>query len=178
MYPLRYTRTAIALHWLMACALFVVFPLGLYMHDLKFSPAKLQLYSYHKWIGVTLLFLALLRILWRVTHRPPPLLMARWQTLASSLVHHALYLLMLLIPLSGWLMSSAKGVQTVYFGVLPLPDLISKDKELGSILGNIHEALNYTLLALLVLHIAAVLKHRYVDGDDVLVRMLPRKAKS
>ncbi len=174
----RYTMTAIVLHWLMALLIFAVFPLGLYMHDLKLSPLKLQLYSYHKWIGVTLLVLAILRVLWRTTHTPPPLpdSIARWQQIASSAVHALLYALLLAVPMSGWLMSSAKGVQTVWFGLLPLPDLLEKDKALGQLLGSVHQNLNYLLLLLVLAHIAAALKHRYVDRDEVMNRMLPGKS--
>lgn len=173
----RYTTTAIVLHWLMALLLFVVFPLGLYMHELKLSPLKLQLYSYHKWIGMTLLVLAVLRMLWRIAQRPPLLVtLARWQKLASSTVHALLYVLFLLVPLSGWLMSSAKGVQTVWFGLLPLPDLVDRDKALGNLLGSVHESLNYLLLLLVLVHILAALKHRYVDRDEVMNRMLPGKS--
>jgi cytochrome b561 len=80
---------------------------------------------------------------------------------------------MLAIPLSGWLMSSAKGFQTVYLGVLPLPDLIGKDKELGDLLKTVHAALNTGLLALLGAHVAAALQHHFIDRDDILIRMLP-----
>jgi len=171
----RYTTTAILLHWLMALLIFAVFPLGMYMHDLPLSPAKLQLYSYHKWIGVTLLLLALPRVLWRITHTPPALpgTMPRWQKLGSVAVHQIFYLLMLAVPLSGWLLSSAKGVQTVWFGVLPLPDLVGRDKALGHLLSVVHESLNYTLLLLVALHIAAALKHHYVDRDAIMARMIP-----
>lgn len=174
----RYTTTAIVLHWLMALLIFVVFPLGLYMHELKLSPLKLQLYSYHKWIGMTLLLLAVLRVLWRSTHTPPPLpvTLPRWQKRASSAVHLLLYALLLAVPLSGWLMSSAKGVQTVWFGLLPLPDLLEKDKALGQLLGSVHESLNYLLLLLVLAHIAAALKHRYIDRNEVMNRMLPGKS--
>lgn len=173
----RYTTTAIVLHWLMALLIFAVFPLGLYMHDLKLSPTKLQLYSYHKWIGMTLLLLAVLRMLWRIAHKPPPsVTMARWQKRASSAVHALLYALLLFVPLSGWLMSSAKGVQTVWFGLLPLPDLVEKNKLLGQLLGSVHENLNYLLLLLVLVHIAAALKHRYIDRDEVMNRMLPGKS--
>lgn len=81
----RYTRLAITLHWLVALAMFCAFPLGLYMHDLPLSPTKLHLYSYHKWIGITALILAVVRILWRITHRPPPLPdgMPRWEQVAA-----------------------------------------------------------------------------------------------
>lgn len=169
-----YTRTAKALHWLIALLIFAVFPLGLYMHELKLSPAKLQLYSYHKWAGMIILLLAIVRLLWRITHRPPALSLPRLQQMASSAVHHILYVLILAIPLTGWLMSSAKGYQTVLFGILPLPDLLAKDKALGQTLENVHASLNYILLLLVAVHIAAALKHHFIDRDDVLTRMLPK----
>ena len=171
----RYTRTAIALHWLMAMLIFAIFPLGIYMHDLPLSPGKLQLYSYHKWIGVTVFALVLLRLLWRASHTPPPLpyTVPRWQQLASQGVHAALYGLMLAVPVSGWLMSSAKGFKTVWFGVLPLPDLLEKNKALGETLSAVHEALAAGFALLILMHIAAALKHHFVERDDVLRRMLP-----
>ena len=172
----RYSNTAIALHWLMALLIFAMLPLGHYMHDLKLSPEKLQLYSYHKWIGMSLLLLAVLRILWRLTHKPPVLLMPRWQQVASSAVHDLLYLLFIAIPMTGWLMSSAKGVQTVWFGILPLPDLVGKDKELGHLLGNVHEVLSSLLVVLIALHIAAALKHQFIDRDQLLFRIWPGKS--
>jgi cytochrome b561 len=171
----HYTKTAKSLHWLIALLIFAVFPLGLYMHDLKLSPAKLQLYSYHKWAGMIILLLAIIRLLWRITHRPPALSLPRYQQIASSAVHHLLYLLMIAIPLTGWLMSSAKGYQTVLFGILPLPDLLAKDKVLGHTLENVHQSLNYLLLLLVAVHIAAALKHHFIDRDDVLTRMLPER---
>ncbi|MFC5299944.1 cytochrome b [Azospira restricta] len=171
----RYTRTAIVLHWLMAVLLLGLFAVGLYMTGLKLSPQKLQIYSWHKWAGVTAFVLAAARIAWRIGHRPPPAPMAtpRWQQVAAEGAHHLLYLLMLAIPLTGWLMSSAKGFQTVVFGVLPLPDLLAKDKELGDLLAMVHAQLNYALAAVVLVHAGAALKHHLVDRDDVLTRMLP-----
>ncbi|MES2770958.1 MAG: cytochrome b [Pseudomonadota bacterium] len=167
-----YTKLAIFFHWLTALMIFVAFPLGLYMHDLPFSPNKLQLYSYHKWLGITVLLIAILRLTWRATHPAPPMLaMPRWQQLLAHSIHHLLYLLIFAIPISGWLMSSAKGFQTVYFGILPLPDLLAKNKELGDLLAEVHELLNYTLLALVGAHIAGALKHHFVERDDTLKRM-------
>jgi cytochrome b561 len=170
-----YTRTAIALHWLVALAIAATFGVGLYMHDLPLSPLKLQIYSWHKWAGVTILLLVLFRMAWRATHRPPlpPLNMPDWQHLAAELAHKLIYLLMIAIPLSGWLMSSAKGFQTVLFGVLPLPDLLAKDKELGNVLSTVHMALNYTLALLVAGHAGAALKHHFIDRDEVLANMLP-----
>jgi len=84
---------------------------------------------------------------------------------------------MLAIPLSGWLMSSAKGFQTVWFGVLPLPDLLQKDRELGDLLQNLHLGLNLLFVLTLLGHIAAALKHHFIDKDDILTRMLPGHSK-
>jgi cytochrome b561 len=171
----RYTRTAIALHWLIALLIICNFPLGLYMSDLHLSPLKLRLYAYHKWNGIVILALVILRLLWRSTHRPPPLpaRQAPWERRLAQGVHHALYLLILVVPVSGWLMTSALGVPVVLFGVLPLPDLIGKNKELGDALKTVHSGLNYTLLAAFILHVAGALKHRFVDRDETLSRMSP-----
>lgn len=171
----RYTQTAVTLHWLIALLIFAAFPLGLYMHDLPLSPHKLRLYSYHKWIGVTVILFAVIRLYWRATHRPPamPESMAKWEKFAAHAMHFALYTLIFIIPVSGWLMSSAKGFQTVWFGVLPLPDLVGKNKELGDILHEVHETLNYLLLVLVLAHIGAALKHHIMERDDILARMLP-----
>ncbi len=170
----RYTRTAITLHWTIALLIFAAFPLGVYMHDLPLSPNKLQLYSYHKWIGVTIFLLAVLRMAWRITHRPPPLPgMQRWEKIAAHATHYLLYVLIFAIPLSGWLMSSAKGVQTVWFGVLPLPNLVSKSKELGELLKEVHESLNFLMLGLVFAHVGAALKHHFIERDDILARMIP-----
>jgi cytochrome b561 len=178
MRPERYTRTAIALHWLMALMIFSAFPLGVYMHDLPLSPTKLQLFSYHKWLGITILIAAAARLAWRVTHPAPAMLdMPRWQQVAAHGTHHLLYLLLFAIPLSGWLMSSAKGFQTVWFGVLPLPDLVSKNKELGDLLKEVHEMLNFGLLLLVGAHIAGALKHHFIEHDDTLRRMTFRYRK-
>lgn len=171
----RYTSTAIALHWLVALGIFGAFSLGLYMQDLPLSPAKLKLYSYHKWVGVTLFLLVWIRLGWRLTHPAPPLpaTMPVWQRRAAAAAHHFLYVLMLAIPLSGWLMSSAKGFQTVWFGVLPLPDLLAKDKQLGEALAIVHQTLNLTLASLVVVHAAAAIRHHLSAGDAVLSRMIP-----
>ncbi|MBD8050275.1 cytochrome b [Limnohabitans radicicola] len=168
-----YTPVAKGLHWLMAVMIIGLFVLGVYMHELPLSPEKLQLYSWHKWAGVTVFLLVWLRLAWRVTHRPPALPpgMSPFMRLAAHAGHAALYGLMIVIPLSGWLMSSAKGVQTVWFGVLPIPDLIGRDKALGDLLKEMHEALNWLLMLTLAGHVAAALWHHFVLKDDTLRRM-------
>ncbi len=175
----KFTPTAIALHWLMAIGLTSVFAFGLYMADLPLSPNKLKFFSWHKWAGVTLFLLVIVRLAWRVAHRPPalPEHMGRGEQFVAHAGHGLLYLLMFAIPLSGWLMSSAKGFQTVYFGVLPLPDLLQKNKELGDLLQTLHWGLNMLLAAIVVGHAAAALKHHFINKDDVLTRMLPDHGK-
>jgi len=169
-----YTRVAKGLHWLMAVMIFGLFGLGIYMTDLPLSPEKLQLYSWHKWAGVTFFTLVWLRLIWRASHRPPPLpaQMTAGQQRAAHLGHAALYVFMLAIPLSGWLMSSAKGFQTVWFGIIPLPDLIEKNRELGDILVLVHKGLAVSLMILAVGHTVMALKHHFKDRDGTLSRML------
>lgn len=171
----RYNRTAIFLHWLVGLGILGTLGLGLYMVDLPFSPAKLQIYSWHKWAGMTLLFLAVVRLAWRLSHPAPALpdTMGPLTRLAAHAGHWVLYILMLAIPLSGWLMSSAQGFSVVWFGVLPLPDLVAKNLELGEWLNSIHLILNYTLIATLIGHIGAALHHHFIKKDTVMSRMLP-----
>ena len=173
MSPSSYTPVAKGLHWLMAVFIFGLLALGIYMHELPLSPQKLQLYSWHKWAGVTVFLLVWLRLAWRVTHRPPalPESLSPHMRLAAHVGHAALYLLMVAIPLSGWLMSSAKGVQTVWFGVLPIPDLLGRDRELGDLLQQVHKLLNLLLMLTLAGHVLAALWHHFVLKDDTLRRM-------
>lgn len=173
----KYTATAIVVHWLMAVGLIGVFSFGLYMADLPVSPDKLKYYSWHKWAGVTLFAILVFRVVWRFTHRPPalPAHMGPGEQFVAHAGHGMLYLLMFAIPLSGWMMSSAKGIQTVLFGVLPIPNLLERNKELGALLQTAHWALNMLLAAVVIGHVAAALKHHLIDKDDVLSRMLPSK---
>ena len=175
----HYTATAKTLHWLIAVLILGLLALGFYMHDLPLSPSKLKLYSWHKWAGVSVFLLALLRLAWRAGHPPPPLPagMPRGQQWLAHAGHHLLYVLMLAIPLTGWLMSSAKGFQTVWFGVLPIPDLLGRDKALGELLQGVHLGLNLLLVGVLLGHLGAALKHHFVDRDDILTRMLPRRGR-
>jgi cytochrome b561 len=173
--PARYTTTAIALHWLIFTLVACGFSLAVYMVDLPLSPLKLKYFSWHKWIGVTLFLLALARLAWRLTHRAPalPADMRVWQRRAAVAMHALLYALIVVIPVTGWLYSSAAGLPTVYLGLVQLPDLLTKDKALAARLKDLHVVLNYTMLVLIISHVAAALKHHFVDRDDVLWRMLP-----
>jgi cytochrome b561 len=171
----RYDGVAIAFHWIVAILIIGCFGLALYMDELHFSPQKLQLISWHKWGGITVLWLLCFRLAWRLTHRAPalPETLSALQRKAAISVHHLLYLLMFLAPLSGWMMSSAKGFPVVYLGKWPLPNLIQKNKMLGEQLGEVHEVLTYSLVILALGHALAAIKHHFISKNDVLVRMIP-----
>ncbi len=171
----KYSGTAIFLHWLMAILIFLAFGLGLYMADLPFSLTRLKLFNWHKWMGITILGLAAIRLLWRVTHPVPalPNTMPAWQKMASHSTHWLLYALFFAVPLIGWAYSSAAGFPVVYLGLFPLPDLVGKDKALSKILVEAHELAAYALATVVLLHIAAALKHAIIEKDGVMSRMLP-----
>jgi cytochrome b561 len=175
----RYSAVAMALHWVLALAILTAFGVGLYVEDLPFSPEKLKLLNWHKWAGMCILFLSVLRLVWRITHRPPELPaqvrqnMPGWQMAAFHGTHHLMYLLFFVVPLAGWAYSSAKGFPIVWFGVLPLPDLVAKDEALAHTLKEAHELAAFALIGLVFLHVAAALKHQFVDRDGLLDRMRP-----
>jgi cytochrome b561 len=176
----RYDSVAIAFHWGLALAIVGALGLGLFMSDLPFSPLRLRLFNWHKWAGVTILMLSAARLLWRLGHPPPALTPAMhaampvWQRRASGATHALLYLLFFAVPLAGWAYSSAAGFPVVWFGVLPLPDWVGVDKPLAdTLLKPLHQRLAFTLAALVVLHVAAALKHQLVDRDGLLARMWP-----
>ncbi len=178
----RYTTPAIALHWVLALAIVVSFSVGLYMHELPFSPFRLKLYNWHKWAGVTILFLSVLRLVWRVTHRPPALpasmaqAMPAWQHTAHHATHHLLYALFFIVPLTGWAYSSAAGFPIVWFGVLPLPDFVGADKALAEVIKPLHKFSTLALAGLVMLHVAAALKHQLIDKDGLMARMSLRRS--
>ena len=178
----RYGAIAIAFHWLLALVIVGSFSVGLYMHDLPFSPQRLKLFNWHKWTGVTILVLSALRLLWRLTHRSPPLpervlcAMPAWQRHAHHATHALMYALFFAVPLAGWAYSSAAGFPIVWFGVLPLPDWVPVDKKLAdAVLKPLHRTAAFALGALVVLHVAATLKHQFVDRDGLFWRIWPRR---
>ena len=180
----RYSGLAILLHWVLALAIVGTFCLGLYMSDLKLSPQRIQLFNWHKWIGVSILTLSAVRLLWRWVRRPPALpagivqAMPAWQYGAYRATHVLLYALFFVVPLLGWAHSNAAGFPIVWFGKIPLPDLVGKDKALAEALGEAHELAAYVLAVLVVLHAAAALKHQWLDRDGLLLRMMPGGRKA
>lgn len=171
----KYTRLAMAFHWLLAVMIMGSFAFGLYMVDLPFSPARLKQYNWHKWAGITILALSAARLLWRLTHRPPELNIAIpvWQKKASHAAHMLLYALFFAAPLAGWAYSSAAGFPVVYLGLIPLPDLVGRDLELAGVLKWVHRTLVYSLAALVCLHVLAALKHHFIDRDGLINRINP-----
>jgi cytochrome b561 len=172
----RYTHTAMVFHWLVAVLIVGTFSLGLVMTDIPgLTPTKLKYFSWHKWAGVTVLTLATLRLLWRLANPAPayPPGMPGWQQRAAHGLHVLLYLLLFAVPLSGYFYTLAAGVPVVYFGLVQLPLLIAPHPELKPLLKGLHYWLNMVLAGAVGLHVAAALKHHFIDRDSVLKRMLP-----
>lgn len=171
-----YSRTAIALHWLIALGIVIAFGMGLTMTSMPgITPLKLRLFNWHKWLGVTLLALATIRLLWRLSHPAPPLptSIPRWQRIVAEGTHYGLYVLMFAIPLSGYFYSLAAGFPVVYLGLIPLPVLIEPNPTLKPVLKAVHFWLNMGLFTLVMAHVGAALKHHFVDRDEILRRMWP-----
>ena len=170
----HYTATAIALHWLMAGLIVCSLTLGWYMSSLPFSPSRIRLFNYHKWLGITILGLAAARLLWRVSHRPPalPASLGAWQRRAAHAGHGLLYALFFAVPLAGWAYSSAAGFPVVYLGLIPLPDLVAPDKAIAERLETLHAVLAYGLSVVVLGHVAAALKHGFDEPIGYLQRIL------
>ncbi|MFL6657937.1 MAG: cytochrome b [Massilia sp.] len=174
----RYTNIAILFHWLIALLIIGAFTMGLVMSDMPgISPTKLKYYSWHKWAGVTILGLATLRLLWRLGHKAPPYPanMPGWQQTAANALHGLLYVMMFAVPLSGYFYTLSAGFPVVYFGLFELPVLMAKNDALKPVLKEVHFWLNMGLAAMVALHVAAALKHHFIDRDGVLKRMMPSK---
>lgn len=172
----RYTNVAIFFHWLVALMIIGSFTMGLVMTDMPgITPTKLKFYSWHKWAGVTILGLATLRLLWRLSHPAPPYPagIPLWQKSMANGVHTLLYVLMFAVPLSGYFYTLAAGFPVVYFGLFELPVLIAKNEELKPILKDLHFWLNMLLASCVGLHVAAALKHHFIDRDGLIKRMMP-----
>lgn len=167
----RYGRIAVLLHWLMAVIVLGLLTLGLYMVRLPIGLEKLKLYGWHKEYGLLVLGLILLRLLWRLYNITPRLALPSWEKAAARVVHWLLYALMILMPLTGWLLTSAAGLRPAFFGLITLPALIAPDEALRNTFGTLHEIFAWSLIGLILLHTAAALKHHFIDRDDILRRM-------
>lgn len=162
---------AIILHWLMAFIIIGLLAIGLYMVDLPNSLQKLKLYGWHKEFGFLVLMLAVARLVWRLSNVTPVLTMPRWEVFAARAVHWIFYLLMIAMPITGWLVTSAAGFPISFFGLFIIPTLIQPDPHLLDLFAEVHEILAYTLIAFICGHVLAALKHQFIDKDDILIRM-------
>lgn len=177
--PSRYDGLQIGLHWLTALLIIAAFILIWTFDNTPLAPTtfklKLQLIAWHKWAGITVMLLFVLRFgykLLRGTPQVDPNLPPLQRRLAIG-VHHLLYVLMFALPLVGWMLSSAKGYPVLLYGVWQMPNLVAQNEELAHTLREIHELMGYGLLLLIGLHIAGALKHYFIDKDGTLARMLP-----
>jgi cytochrome b561 len=171
----RFGALAQAFHWVTFLLLLGSFGIGLTMVDMPLGPRKLQVFSWHKWVGVTVFLITVLRLGWRLLNPPSPYpkSMPDWQRRAARLSHAGLYTVLLVMPVSGWVMSSALGLSTVYLGLVPLPDLVAPDRALGETLISVHAVLGVALAMLFAVHVSAAIYHHIVLRDDVALRMLP-----
>ena len=170
----RWGSVARMLHWLMALAIIGNGIVGLVMDEMPRGMSKLNTFAIHKSIGLTVLALLVLRASWRLFDRKPddeP--MPRWQRLAAHAAHGVLYLLMLAIPLSGWIYNSAHGYALQWFKLFNLPALGEKNDALSDFAGDAHEILFWILVVVLVAHVGGALVHHWFERDNTLLRMLP-----
>ncbi len=171
--PESWTQTARALHWSMAVLIALQGLMGWIGNEMERSPLKVEVMTAHKSLGITLLLLALLRLLWRWTHAapPPPPGSKPWEIRAAQLAHAALYLLIFAVPLSGWLAASTSIVPWKLWWIIPWPGIAAPDRDLHEIAEELHEALFQGLLAVLALHVGAALWHHLFRRDGTLSRM-------
>jgi cytochrome b561 len=173
--PTRYTAVAQGFHWIIAALIVTQFTLAWIADDLPLGTHKLALLARHKSFGMTILMLASLRLLWRLVNRPPelPAGMSKLEALAARGTHIAFYVLLFAMPLTGWMMSSAKNYSVSWFSLFTWPNLIGKNEQAFEALRTTHQVLSWLLFAIAILHVLAALKHHFWNKDDVLLRMLP-----
>jgi len=169
-----YSTGSKVFHWLIALIVISMLSGSFFLDDVPEQYQSLA-YMIHKSLGLTVLFLMIARMvwIWRCGKPPLPVTVPTWQKIASRLVQYSFYLLLVCMPMSGWIMSVAENRVPVYFGLFSAPLPISPDKALGSFMGELHEIIAWALISLIVIHIAAAMKHHFIDKDDVLKRMLP-----
>jgi cytochrome b561 len=173
--PTRYSTVAQGFHWIIAGLIVTQFTLAWMADELPLGMHKLALLARHKSFGMTVLMLAILRLLWRLFNRPPelPSGMSKTERNLAKGTHVLFYVLLFAMPLTGWLMSSAKNYSVSWFGRFTWPNLIGPNERAFDLLKTIHESLSWLLFAVAILHILAALKHHFWNKDDVLTRMLP-----
>lgn len=170
----RYGFIAILLHWFMAILIIVLIGMGLWMTNLPISLQKLKWYGWHKEWGIVVLIFVMFRLYWRFINTRPllPHTLPLWERISAILVHWLFYFFMFVMPISGWLLSSSAGLQVSFFDWFLLPNLITEDENNRALFTFIHTYLAYLLIAFICLHVAAALKHHFINKDDILKRIL------
>lgn len=173
--PAAWSPVAKLFHWSTAVLIIVMFGLGWLAVSYPMSPTKLKLFNWHKSLGLFILAWVVLRILWRLTHRAPALPdeQSRAEKWAAHVSHTGMYVLMLAMPVSGWIINSAADFPLKWFGLFPVPQLVAPDEALQNAAETSHFFLFWALLGVVVIHVAAALHHHYVRRNEVLRRMLP-----
>ena len=162
-------------HWLLALLIIGQLILGRVAEAMRISPQKFDLFVWHKSIGISILALALLRLIWRLRNPPPlaPQSVASWERRAANVGHGLLYLLMIVVPATGWWISDTSRIPFRLFWSIPVPNLMDADRDLSKLAGGVHEILTTLLLAVVVGHILAALRHQFMQHNEILSRMLP-----
>jgi len=172
--PVRYNRVAIALHWIVATLVIGQFALGWLMQEIAKQPpgARAAAFNFHKSLGLTLLALMLLRLTWRLTHKPSalPAAMPAWQSRLAHGTHWLIYATLIALPLVGYLGSEFSGYPVKYFGIA-LPAWLGKNPQAKDLMSLAHLTLTWVLAGAVTLHLAGVVKHGLVDNDGLLARM-------
>ena len=171
-----YTRTAKFLHWLIVLLVAAQFTVGWTMPHIGRNTPVTTLISLHFSIGVLILGVAVVRLIWRMMHgEPTPEAgVPPWQVTSARIVHWALYFLLFLVPMLGWINGSWRGMPVTFFGLITMPQLVAKHASGWGWTGDVHILVaEYGLLVLVGLHVAAGLYHYFVRRDGVLQRMLP-----
>jgi cytochrome b561 len=174
----RYSNVAIVLHWLIALGVFVLVGVAWYMVDIpKGAPERAFWFNLHKSTGTTVGVLVLIRLWWRLTHKPPalPASMPTWEVTAAKISHALLYVCVILMPLTGFVASQFTKYGVKYFGLFSIGPFFADNKALRDGIQEVHEIISFVLVALVVIHIAAALKHLLLDKDGVFQRMHPGK---
>ncbi|QIE26895.1 Cytochrome b561 (plasmid) [Caballeronia sp. SBC1] len=172
---LAFSAPARLFHWLTVLLLVVQYVIGWLMPNVHHDTQPVGLIGLHLSFGATIVLLVLMRLAWRVSHKPPAesSVLPPSMRLAAKLTHGLLYVLLIALPLMGWANASARGWAVSLFHVVPLPALAATGSALGHALGDVHKLTAWVLLVLIGLHVLAVLFHQFVIRDGTLGRMLP-----
>jgi cytochrome b561 len=181
---LRYNNVAAAIHWITVIVVLTQIYVGFTFHGMERGPARGEWFTWHKTLGVTILVLTLIRLAWRLAHKPPPFPpeLPRWERFAAVWNHRAFYLLLIVLPLTGLMAISggADEATTQLAGGIPFPLIPGLSEDLGEGAGELHELLVRITIALVVIHALAALKHQFVDGRRIgraAGRMPPFKSR-